>query len=310
VAWETRGSDKQYFYLSERLSDGCIRKKYIGTGLLAEVESLRLEQKAAIRHQLIEERQKSAAAESLLKQHLRSTTDVTHALMLTRGFTNERSRGWRRLPMIAPNENPNELAATEASTEPSFQELVQAARQGDRSAIPALRRTMQENPRLAKNSGELAGQTHIHWIDLIAGQDLYYRECLLMKMVKLKRQLLAETRGTIVEEMLVDQAISTWLQLYYHEDREARKPADSVQIGEYRLKKIESAFNRHMKSLSALTALKAVQFTPKMVNAMEATTSDDGSNQAAALSVTSRTKTNGNRLTNAFGRALEPIPMN
>jgi hypothetical protein len=310
VAWETRGSDKQYFYLSERLSDGCIRKKYIGTGLLAEVESLRLEQKAAIRHQLIEERQKSAAAESLLKQHLRSTTDVTHALMLTRGFTNERSRGWRRLPMIAPNENTNELAATEASTEPSFQELVQAARQGDRSAIPALRLTMQENPRLAKNSGELAGQTHIHWIDLIAGQDLYYRECLLMKMVKLKRQLLAETRGTIVEEMLVDQAISTWLQLYYHEDREARKPADSVQIGEYRLKKIESAFNRHMKSLSALTALKAVQFTPKMVNAMEATTSDDGSNQAAALSVTSRTKTNGNRLTNAFGRALEPIPMN
>ncbi len=310
MAWETRGGKAEYFYLNQRLPDGRIRKKYFGSGLQAEVESIRLERKKDIQRRIREEKQHVAAAETQLKQHLRSTSDVVQALMLTRGFTNERSRGWRRLPMIAPNENANELAATEASTEPSFQELVQAARQGDRSAIPALRRTMQENPRLAKNSGELAGQTHIHWIDLIAGQDLYYRECLLMKMVKLKRQLLAETRGTIVEEMLVDQAISTWLQLYYHEDREARKPADSVQIGEYRLKKIESAFNRHMKSLSALTALKAVQFTPKMVNAMEATTSDDGSNQAAALSVTSRTKTNGNRLTNAFGRALEPIPMN
>jgi hypothetical protein len=311
VAWETRRSDKQYFYRSERLPDGRIRKKYIGTGLLAEVESLWLERKAAVRRQLSEERQQTAAAETLLKQHLRSTTDVTHALMLSMGYTNERSRGWRRLPMIAPHEASHDAARPDIDEQgDSFSELVNAARQGDRSVIPALRRMMQENPRLANNSGELAGQTHIHWIDLIAGRDLYYRECLLMKMVKLKRELLAETRGTVVEEMLVDQAISTWLQLYYHEDREARKPADNIQIGEYRLKKIESAFNRHMRSLNALTALKAVQFSQKMVNAMEATTSDDGSNQAAALSVTSRIKTNGNRLTNAFGRAFEPIPMN
>ena len=39
-------------------------------------------------------------------------------------------------------------------------------------SISALRRMMRENPGLAKNSGELAGQTHIHWIDLIVGQDL------------------------------------------------------------------------------------------------------------------------------------------
>jgi len=311
VAWETRRSDKQYFYLSQRLPDGRIRKKYIGTGLLAEVESLWLERKASVRRQLSEERQQTAAAETLLKQHLRSTTVVTHALMLSMGYTNERSRGWRNLPMIAPHEANNEIApsATE-DNEPSFSELVNAARQGDRSVIPALRRVMRENPELAKNNGDLASQTQIHWIDLIAGRDLYRRECLLMKMATLKRELLAETRGTVVEEMLVDQAISTWLQLYYHEDREATSPAANIQIGEYRLKKIESAFNRHMRSLNALTALKAVQFSQKMVNAMEATTSDDGSNQAAALSVTSRTKTNGNRLTNAFGRAFEPIPMN
>ena len=311
MAWETRRSDKQYFYRSERLPDGRIRKKYIGKGLLAEVESLWLERKAAVRRQLSEERKQTAAAETLLKQHLRSTSDVTHALMLSIGYTNERSRGWRHLPMIAPNNANNELAnASEEGSEPSFSELANAARQGDRSAIPALRRMMRENPELAKNNGDLASQTQIHWIDLIAGRDLYYRECLLMKMAQLKRELIAETNGTLVEQMLVDQAISTWLQLYFHEDREAVRPAENMQIGEYRLKKIESAFNRHMKSLSALTALKAVQFNQKMVNAMEATTSDDGSNQAAALSVTSRTKTNGNRLTNAFGRALEPIPMN
>ena len=213
--------------------------------------------------------------------------------------------------MIAPNEANNELVhSTTESNEPPFAELVNAARQGDRTVIPALRRAMRENPTLAKNNGELAGQTHIHWIDLIAGRDLYRRECLLTKMATLKRELIAETNGTIVEEMLVDQAISTWLQVYYHEDREATRPAENIQLSEHRLKKIESAFNRHMRSLNALTALKAVQFTQRMVNVMAATTSDDGSNQAAASSVRSRIKTNGNRLTNAFGRAFEPIPMN
>ena len=306
MAWETRGGKDEYFYLSQRLSDGRIRKKYIGKGLLANVESLWLERKAAVRRQLSEERQRTAAAETLLKQHLRSTTDVTHALMLSIGYTNERSRGWRRLPMIAPNENTNELAATEASTEPSFQELVKAARQGDRSAIPALRRMMQANPELAKNTGDLASQTQIHWIDLIAGQDLYRRECLLMKVAGLKRELIAETNGTLVEQMLVDQAISTWLQLYYHEDREAVRPAENIQLGEYRLRKIESAFNRHMKSLGAVAAMKAVQFTPKMGKLLENEADDAVDRPKRQTSLPSPT----NRLNGVFGRSLEPSSAN
>ena len=208
--------------------------------------------------------------------------------------------------MIAPNENTNELAATEASTEPSFQELVKAARQGDRSAIPALRRMMQANPELARNNGDLASQTQIHWIDLIAGQDLYRRECLLMKVAGLKRELIAETNGTLVEQMLVDQAISTWLQLYYHEDREAVRPAENIQLGEYRLRKIESAFNRHMKSLGAVAAMKAVQFAPKMGKLLENEADDAVDRPKRQTSLPSPT----NRLNELFGRALEPSSAN
>jgi len=31
---------------------------------------------------------------------------------------------------------------------------------------------MRENPELAKNNGELASQTQLHWLDLTVGQDL------------------------------------------------------------------------------------------------------------------------------------------
>jgi len=39
-------------------------------------------------------------------------------------------------------------------------------------SISALRRMMRENPELAKNNGELASQTQLHWLDLTVGQDL------------------------------------------------------------------------------------------------------------------------------------------
>jgi hypothetical protein len=79
-----------------------------------------------------------------------------------------------------------------------------------------------------------------------------------MRMADLRKQLTAETNGTVVEAMVVEQAISTWLQLCYHENREATRPAESIQLGEFRLKKIEASFNRHMRSLGALSALSQV----------------------------------------------------
>ncbi len=229
MAWETRDGNAKYFYLNQRLPDGRIRKKYFGKGMLAEIESLRLEKKAVVRRQLAAERQQTAAAESLLKQHLCSTRDLTHALMISIGFTNERSRGWRPIPMIAQQEtnqenNQEQVSNPTEDDQPSFKEMVKAARNGDRSVMPALRKIMWANPELVMSNGDLANRAVIHWIELIAGRDLFYREALIMNVVGLTRILIRETNGTLVEKMLVDQAISTGLQLYYHEDREATAP--------------------------------------------------------------------------------------
>ena len=146
----------------------------------------------------------------------------------------------------------------------SFHELVQAARQGDRSVIPELRKMMGENPELAKNTGDLAAQSQIYWVDLVAGRDLYYRECLLRRVANLKQQLLAESNGSTIELMLVNQAISTWIQLHYYENQEALAAPDNIRVAEHRLKKIESAFKRHLKSLGSLASVK-VLLPKKMV---------------------------------------------
>ena len=311
MTWETRGGSTKYFYLSRRLADGRVRKQYCGKEKCpaAEIESIRLEKKAEARRLINAERQQSASAEAVTKEHLRNTTDITHALMLSVGMTNERYRGWRRLPMIAPSEAYSEPAEPEAS-EPqvSFTELVKAARQGDRSVIPTLRRMMRDNPQLARNNGDLASQTQIHWLDLIAGKDLYRRECLLMKLAELKRELLADTNGTVVEQMLVDQAISTWMQLNYHEDREATKPAENIQLGEFRLKKIESAYNRHMRALNALAAMKKIDFTKRMTETLEAMTSDQRA-EGRPHQRDGQVDVGINRISGAFTRGPELMPM-
>jgi hypothetical protein len=304
MAWENRGKQKTYFYRSERV-DGQVRKTYLGSGMLAEVESIRLERKAMQRAQITAEKQQTITAETLLKHQIQNTADLTFGLMASVGFTNERYRGWRPIPVIALQQTDSNEQKQELSEQGgSFRELADAARQGDRSVVPALRRMLRENPALARSSGELAGQTQIHWIDLIAGQDLYRRECLLMKLAELKWQLRTETNGTVVEHMLVDQAISTWLQLYYHEDREAKGPAENIKLGEFRLKKIESAFNRHMRSLSALTALKAVNFTQRMAETM-ASVAQNQNRQRPESTFPPPTESNGNRLKHAFSQSFE-----
>ena len=314
MAWETRDGNTEYFYLNQRLPDGRIRKKYFGKGMLAEIESLRLENRAVAKRQLAAERQQIAAAESLLKQHLRSTKDLTHALMLSIGYTNERYRGWRPLPMIAPQENKQENNQKHDrdpadDDQPSFEEMVKAARQGDRSVMPALRKIMWANPELFKHNGDLASQTAIHWIDLIAGRDLFYRESLIMKVVGLRSDLIAETNGAVVEKLLVEQAVSTWLQLYYHENREATDPAQNIQVGEFRLRKIESAFNRHMRSLNALASMRNINFTKRMAETMQAAvpTIAEDHYESVPKAVT---HTFENRIRSRFSGSLEPVPMN
>lgn len=317
MAWETRDGGNQYFYLNQRLPDGRVRKKYFGNGMLAEVESLRLDINAVARRQLATERQLTATGESLLKQHLHSTRDVTHALMIAIGFTNERSRGWRPIPMISlketdqedKHENSQEHDGNPAGEDqPSFKELVNAARNGDRSVMPALRKIVWANPELIINNGDLASQTMIHWIKLISGRDLYYREALIMNVVALTRILIRETNGTLVEKMLVEQAVSTWLQLYYHEDREATDPAENIKVGEFRLKKIESAFNRHMRSLNALASMRTINFTERMVETMRAAVPDTVLEhyESGPKAVP---HTFENRIRDRFSRSLEPVPM-
>ncbi len=247
-----------------------MRSRYCGSGMLAQVESARLEQRQLVLDQICRERSEVSKAEAGLREHETVTRDAVTGLMAVVGFSNPRSRGWRAVAMThgrADCDNETQLGLSEQR---SITELMTAAREGDRTAVPGLRRALLEDPSLMRANGQVTCRTQVLWVDLIAGRDLFRRECLLIAMGKLKRDLMAETNGTVVERMLIELAISTLLQLVHHEQKEARDPATNLALGEFRLKKIESAFNRHMRVLRSLSALKAVKFTERMAEVMTA----------------------------------------
>lgn len=259
MAWNTKQNGKQYFYLTERLPDGSVRKKYYGRGAIAEVESKRLEQRKADREAMARERARIAEAESLLAEQTQHTEELVTVSLLLAGFHNPKWRGWRK-KMTNANDNSGQPQSPSAdASELSMKELIKAAQGGDESVVAALREAMHNDPKSAvANLGDMAAKTQREWIIRISGKDLFQREVVRMRLDDLKQQLQRQSNGTAIEHMLVDLVASSWLQLYYHESREAVEPAEEIRLAELRLKKIESAFKRHTKALATLATVKGL----------------------------------------------------
>ena len=95
MGWVTDKKGRTYFYLSVR-SGNRVRGKYLGYGIRAWREALRIEKKQQTLAQIRAEEALVADLEAATDELARRTLVAVHWLMLHIGFTNERSRGWRR----------------------------------------------------------------------------------------------------------------------------------------------------------------------------------------------------------------------
>jgi hypothetical protein len=264
MAWETRESGRSYFYLSERQPDGGVRKRYLGNGLLAEVESIRLERKVSLRQQRLLERKTILELESMTTDYAQSARITVDAHFYAAGFHNPKSRGWRRRrEMIKPVEaddlesQSRELQET-GTEEITMGELVSRCRRGDKQAAGTLRRVLDEHPDLYDGLGHVSQKVQVKWIRAITGSDLFEREMLLRATVKLRQALIDEGTGTQLERLVIEQVVSSHLQQGFHESREAESASKVGETSKYRLDAMERAAGRHVKALGALATLRSM----------------------------------------------------
>ena len=264
MAWEIRGNGCRYFYLNERQADGRVHKRYFGKGLLAEVESLRLEWKASRRQLELQERKTILDLESMTTDYAKSTRITVEAHLYAAGFHSPNSRGWRRRrSMIRPTESndlesqPRDLAKTETE-EITMGELVSRCRRGDKQAAGTLRRVLDEHPDLYDGLGHVSQKVQVKWIRAVTGSDLFEREMLLRATVNLRQSLIDEGTGTQLERLVIEQVVSSHLQQAFHESREAELASKEYETSKYRLDAMERATGRHVKALGALATLRSM----------------------------------------------------
>lgn len=258
MAWVKR-RERTYFYLSKKLPDGRVGKQYFGHGLLAEIESMRLEKLHADRAKIRLEKARFREADAFVEAHFKMVNEISSAALIASGYINPKSRGWRRTRMSESTVQDGHAVQSIAFDQARFTEIVAAAKAGDRNVVPELRAMLIAHPELQRNDGDLASMCQLQWMHRITGQNHYLRQCLILKVQKLKQQLTSEGAGTTIEAMIIDQIVTCWLQLNYTDAQDAKSPATSIQVADHQLRRIESISKRQLKALELLAKLRSLQ---------------------------------------------------
>lgn len=154
---------------------------------------------------------------------------------------------------VNPETNIRKLSRVEVVTE--LRSLVMSAKKGDASVIPRLKECFRENPHLWEGNGDLPRRSQAAWTKLIAGNDKFFQETIVAKVNAMKQEL-SPGGSPVLESLLVERVICTWLQLYYHECRAGQGEGSSLKWANFRLKQLNSACDRHLKAVTALATMR------------------------------------------------------
>ncbi len=161
-------------------------------------------------------------------------------------------RGYTEVAEESPEQDTKDISDL------SFAELKEAAQQGDYRVIPALRGMLKKQPELWAGEPSLVRRGQAMLIHSTAGKNLFLNQQYLHEMAEMKKKLLAETNGSLVEEMIVDQVIYTWFQTHGCRIQEVSRQSDNIQIKEFLSRQAQAAMQSQLKSLEALVKVKLI----------------------------------------------------
>jgi len=138
-----------------------------------------------------------------------------------------------------------------------LKELMVRAHDGDRSALPKLRRVLDAAPSLAKRFMDPAGIAERSMVGMYAhGGDLLSREALPRVLKEMRSELAGEDPSPL-ERLLVERVVATWLQLQYFETAYAQNAGElTMAQGDHHQRRIDRAHNRHLSALRTLAQVR------------------------------------------------------
>jgi hypothetical protein len=151
--------------------------------------------------------------------------------------------------------------------------LINRAQDGDEEALPALRRVLDEAPRIARFV-DLARNVERSIVKRMAGDDVFTQEA-IPRNLKVMRQEIAGESPSPLERLLAERIALCWLELQYFEAIYAQNLGNlSITQSDYHQRRIDKAHRRYLSSIKALAQIRkmgpAVQINiaEKQINAL------------------------------------------
>jgi hypothetical protein len=162
--------------------------------------------------------------------------------------------------------------------------LLKRSQSGDHTALPVVRKMLEDPANLRLFGGELAETVAKSFIKAMGGEDIGFREAMLRKMELLRAELLGES-PTPVEKFLVEHIVACWLQVQDADLRAAQNQnnATMAQIDFFQ-RRMDATNRRFLAAIKTLATVRKlavpmlqVNIAKKQVNIVTQTPVADGS---------------------------------
>ncbi len=161
-------------------------------------------------------------------------------------------------PQAADVGVPNHEAAEEAAKRAGLEhvrEVVKLAQAGDRSALPHLRKALDEHPECFQHPGDLALMAQQAWLELLAGPNLYLRETVERKLTAMRLEL-AGPNPLPLENLMVERVVACWLQVNLADTIVTAHQSQSATVRQELEQRQGSAQRRYFDAIKHLAQLR------------------------------------------------------
>jgi hypothetical protein len=133
--------------------------------------------------------------------------------------------------------------------------LIDRAQDGDRDALPVLRRVLDEAPRIARFV-DLARALERSIVKRMSGDDVFTQEAIPRNLKAMRKEIAGDSPSAL-ERLLAERITVCWLELQYFQALYAQNLDNlSITQSDYHQRRIDKAHRRYLSSIKALAQIR------------------------------------------------------
>ena len=147
-----------------------------------------------------------------------------------------------------------------------MEKILQRARKGDESVLPAVREMLKDAGAVDRLGGDLSRMAEQALIRAATGENLSFREALILKLDLLRAELAGPAPAPL-ERLLVDRVVACWLQLHLADLFLAQQGTKlTLAQAEYHQRTRDRAHQRFLSGIKALALIRKLVVPVLQVN--------------------------------------------